>query len=46
MLCSYLPLLREFIPDAAAEIELDMDAQSSKQGYQLIEIVSSNVSAI
>ncbi|PQQ19152.1 RNA-directed DNA methylation 4 isoform X1 [Prunus yedoensis var. nudiflora] len=32
MLNSYLPLLREFIPSAASEIESDLSANSSKQG--------------
>ncbi|KAK4767066.1 hypothetical protein SAY86_014817 [Trapa natans] len=32
MLGNFLPLLREFIPDAATEIELDLNVQSSKKG--------------
>ncbi|XP_030546559.1 RNA-directed DNA methylation 4-like [Rhodamnia argentea] len=32
MLSSYLPMLREFIPSAAAEIESDLKAHKSKQG--------------
>lgn len=31
MLSSYLPLLREFIPSAAAEIESDIHANMMKQ---------------
>lgn len=32
LLSSYLPMLREFLPGAAAEIESDMCAYLSKQG--------------
>ncbi|OWM75135.1 hypothetical protein CDL15_Pgr017261 [Punica granatum] len=32
MLSSYLPLLREFIPDAAVKIESDLHAHASRQG--------------
>ena len=35
LLSSYLPLLREFIPNAAEEIEADMLAYS-KQGCSLV----------
>ncbi|CAB4282087.1 unnamed protein product [Prunus armeniaca] len=34
MLNSYLPLLREFIPSAASEIESDLSANSSKQASE------------
>ncbi|XP_068648805.1 RNA-directed DNA methylation 4 [Aristolochia californica] len=34
ILCNYLPLIREYLPTAAAEIEADVIARSSKQdGY-------------
>ncbi|GMN23473.1 hypothetical protein TIFTF001_000127 [Ficus carica] len=33
LLCSYLPLLREFIPSAAEEIESDLQAYRVRQGY-------------
>ncbi|MED6185459.1 hypothetical protein PIB30_057259 [Stylosanthes scabra] len=33
LLSSYLPLLREFIPNAAEEIEADMVAQAKQDGY-------------
>ncbi|KAG9455988.1 hypothetical protein H6P81_000496 [Aristolochia fimbriata] len=34
ILCNYLPLIREYLPTAAAEIEADIKAHSSKQdGY-------------
>ncbi|XP_054788233.1 RNA-directed DNA methylation 4 isoform X2 [Prosopis cineraria] len=33
LLCSYLPLLREFIPNAAAEIESDMRAHYEQDNY-------------
>ncbi|MED6118700.1 hypothetical protein PIB30_005172 [Stylosanthes scabra] len=33
LLSSYLPLLREFIPNAAEEIEADMVAQAKQEGY-------------
>lgn len=32
ILCNYLPLIRDFIPSAAAEIESDIHAYMSKQG--------------
>lgn len=35
LLCSYLPLLREFIPNAAEEIESDMRAHSKQGCYWL-----------
>ncbi|KAI9101592.1 hypothetical protein K1719_023836 [Acacia pycnantha] len=33
LLCSYLPLLKEFIPDAAVEIESDMHAHREQDDY-------------
>ncbi|KAK4280715.1 hypothetical protein QN277_012299 [Acacia crassicarpa] len=33
LLCSYLPLLKEFIPDAAVEIESDMRAHHEQDDY-------------
>lgn len=39
LLSSYLPLLREFIPNAAAEVETDLIAQlvgHSKEGSYLV----------
>ncbi|XP_042513237.1 RNA-directed DNA methylation 4 isoform X2 [Macadamia integrifolia] len=32
ILCNYLPLIREFLPNAAAEIESDIQAYMSEQG--------------
>ncbi|XP_038885561.1 RNA-directed DNA methylation 4 [Benincasa hispida] len=39
MLSSYLPLLREFIPSAAAEIESDIDANMMKQDLPIDDYV-------
>ncbi|KGN44279.1 RNA-directed DNA methylation 4 [Cucumis sativus] len=39
MLSSYLPLLREFIPSAAAEIESDIDANMMKQNLPVDDYV-------
>jgi len=40
MLSSYLPLLREFIPSAAAEIESDLKVHKSEQGSASSIVVS------